>query len=111
MKKLSWVCSSKKDLMEFPEEVIQEIGYALYLAQKGEYYNKVKPFKGYGSGVYEIAIKYNKNAYRSVYIVNLADTVYVLHCFQKKSKSGIKTPKEEIQVIEQRLKLLRHEIK
>jgi phage-related protein len=111
MKKLSWVCSSKKDLMEFPEEVIQEIGYALYLAQKGEYYNKVKPFKGYGPGVYEIAIEYNKNAYKSVYIVNLADTVYVLHCFQKKSKSGIKTPKEEIQVIEQRLKLLRHEIK
>ena len=50
MKKLSWVSSSKKDLMEFPEEVIQEIGYALYLSQKGEYYNKVKPFKGYGSG-------------------------------------------------------------
>ena len=111
MKKLSWVSSSKKDLMEFPEEVIQEIGYALYLSQKGEYYNKVKPFKGYGSGVYEIAKEYNKNAYRSVYIVNLADTVYVLHCFQKKSKSGIKTPKEEIQVIEQRLKLLRHEIR
>ncbi|MFZ2486136.1 MAG: type II toxin-antitoxin system RelE/ParE family toxin [Candidatus Rickettsiella isopodorum] len=111
MKKLIWISSSKKNLMEFPEEVIQEIGYALYLAQKGEYYNKVKPFKGYGSGVYEIAIEYNKNAYRSVYIVNLADTVYVLHCFQKKSKSGIKTPKEEIQVIEQRLKLLRHEIK
>lgn len=96
MKKLSWVSSSKKDLMKFPEEVIQEIGYALYLSQKGEYYNKVKPFKGYGSGVYEIAIEYNKNAYRSVYIVNLADTVYVLHCFQKKSKSGIKTPKEEL---------------
>jgi phage-related protein len=58
-----------------------------------------------------IAIGYNKNVYRSDYIVNLSDTVYVLLCFQKKSKSGIKTPKEEIQVIQQRLKLLRHEIK
>ncbi|WP_010598955.1 type II toxin-antitoxin system RelE/ParE family toxin [Rickettsiella massiliensis] len=86
MKKLEWVNSSKKDLMEFPEEVIQEIGYALYLSQKGEHYCKAKPFKGCGSGVYEIAIEYDKNAYRSVYIVNLGDTIYVVHCFQKNQR-------------------------
>lgn len=106
MKELEWLGSSKKDLMKFPKEAIQEIGYALYLAQKGGHYNKAKPFKGHGPGVYEIAIEHDKNAYRSVYIVNISDTVYVVHCFQKKSKRGIKTPKEEIEIIKQRLKLL-----
>lgn len=110
VKKLEWLGSSKKDLMEFPTGVIQEVGYALFLAQKGEHYSKVKPFKGHGSGVFEIVIDYAKNAYRSVYIVNLHNTVYVVHCFQKKSKTGIKTPKEEIEVIKQRLKLLKLEI-
>ena len=107
MKELEWLGSSKKDLMEFPKDVIQEVGYALYLAQKGEHYTKTKPFKGCGSGVYEIATEYDKNAYRAIYIVSVGDTVYVVHCFQKKSKRGIKTPKEEIEVIKQRLKLLR----
>ena len=101
MKDLEWVGSSKKDLMH---------GYALYVAQSGGYYDKTKHFKGCGSGVYEIAVEYDKNAYRSVYIVNLGNTIYVVHAFQKKSKRGIKTPQEEIAVITQRLKLLRAEI-
>jgi len=107
MKELEWLGSSKKDLIGFPQEVIQELGYALYVAQKGKYYNKVKLFKGCGAGVYEIATEYDKNAYRAVYIVNLDDKVYVIHCFQKKSKRGIKTPKEDIDVIKRRLKLLK----
>ena len=110
MKDLEWLGSSKKDLMKFPKEVIQEIGYALYFSQNGERYSKTKIFKGCGSGVYEIATEYDKNAYRAVYIVNLDDIVYVVHCFQKKSKRGIKTPKEEMGVIKQRLKLLEAEI-
>lgn len=110
MKELEWVSSSKKDLMKFPKEVMQEIGYALYVAQKGERYPKTKPFKGYGSGVYEIATEYDKNAYRTIYIVNLDKTVYVIHCFQKKSKHGIKTPKDEIETIKQRIKFLKMEI-
>ena len=109
-RELAWLGSSKKDLMEFPKDVIQEVGYALHLAQDGETSSKVKPFKGYGPGVYEIITEYDKNAYRAVYIVNLGNVVYVVHCFQKKSKSGIKTPKEEIEVIKQRLKLLRLEV-
>ena len=107
MKELEWLGSSKKDLMKFPKEVIQEVGYALYIAQNGECYNKTKYFRGYGPGVYEIATEFDKNAYRAVYIVNMGDTVYVVHCFQKKSKRGVKTPKEEIDIIQQRLKLLR----
>jgi phage-related protein len=111
MKELEWLGSSKKDLARFPKEVVQEMGYALFLAQKGECYPRAKLFKGYGSGVYEVATEYDKNAYRAVYIVNLADKVYVLHCFQKKSKRGIKTPREELAIIEKRLSLLKSRYK
>src|SRR3990167_1763365 len=107
MKALDWIASSKKDLLEFPEDVRKEVGYALYLAQNGDIHQNTKPLKGFGSGVYEIVSDYDKNTYRSVYIVNFHDRVYVLHCFQKKSKSGISMPKEEINVIEQRLKFIK----
>lgn len=107
MKELVWIGSSRKDLIKFPQEVKQELGYALYQAQLGERYRKAKPFKGYGAGVYEIATEYDKNAYRLIYILSLNDTVYVVHCFQKKSKQGIKTPKEEVELIKQRLIFLR----
>ncbi len=100
---------AKKNLLRFPIGVIQEMGYALHLAQEGMDYHKSKIFKGHGSGVYELAIEYDKEAYRMVYLVNFLDTVYVLHSFQKKSKIGIKTPKEELALIKQRLKLLRAE--
>ena len=70
MKSLKWIGSSKKDLMEFPKEVRNEIGHALYVAQQGETHESAKLFKGHGSGVYEIVNDYDKNAYRAVYIVN-----------------------------------------
>lgn len=110
MKKLRWLGNSKKNLVNFPNSVVQEVGYALYYAQKGDHYHKTKPFKGCGSGVYEIVVQHEKNAYRALYVVNIGDTVYVLHCFQKKSKRGIKTPHEEVEIIKQRLKLLRAEL-
>lgn len=111
MKSLKWVGGSKKDLKAFPKEVRSEMGLALYLAQQGETYESAKQFKGHGSGVYEIVSDYNKNAYRAIYIVNIGEAVYVLHAFQKKSKTGIKTPKEEIIVIEERLKKLKQMLK
>ncbi len=107
MKKLVWLGSSQKDILKFPKEVKQEVGYALYQAQLGEYYHKVKPFKGCGPGVYEIAIAHNKDAYRAVYVVALKTEICVVHCFQKKSKQGIKTPKEDVDVIKQRIKSLK----
>ncbi len=111
MKSLKWIGSSKKDLLAFPKEVRHEMGYALYVAQKGETHESAKLFKGHGSGVYEIVSDYNKNAYRAIYIVNIGEAVYVLHAFQKKSKTGIKTPKEKITVIEERLKQLKQMLK
>jgi phage-related protein len=104
---LKWIGSSHKDLAGFPIEVRREMGYALHIAQMGGMYVHAKPFKGCGSGVFEIVSDYDKNTYRSVYLVNISNTVYVLHAFQKKSKVGIKTPQEEIAIIKDRLKRLK----
>lgn len=111
MKSVKWAGSSLKDLKEFPIEVQQEMGYALHLAQNGELYENAKPFKGCGNRVYEILSAYNKNAYRVIYMVEIEDAIYVLHAFQKKSKQGIKTPKEEISLINDRLKRLKLRLK
>ncbi len=94
-------------MLEFPEEVRKEIGYALFIAQNGETHESAKLFKGYGSGVYEIVSDYDTNAYRAIYIVNLNDKIYVLHAFQKKSKRNIKTPREALVIFEERLKRVR----
>lgn len=107
LKQLEWVGNSKKDLLEFPEEVRREIGFALLVAQYGGTHESAKLFKGYGPGVYEIVSNYNTNAYRAIYLVNLDDKVYVLHAFQKKSKRNIKMPKEELAIVEERLKRVR----
>lgn len=111
MKPLKWVSSSKKDLLKFPKEVCHEMGFALYCAQMSETHDSAKMFKGHGSGVYEIVSDYDKNAYRAIYIVSLSDAVYVLHAFQKKSKKGIATPKEELTIIQERLKQLKQFLK
>lgn len=111
MKSLEWVGGSKKDLLRFPEEVRHEIGFVLHMAQIGETHESAKLFKGHGSGVYEIVIDFDRNAYRAIYIVSLGDVIYVLHAFQKKSKTGIKTPQEDLVVIDERLKYLRAQLK
>jgi phage-related protein len=95
--------NSKKNLMKFPPEVMKIIGDELQYIQFGGMPKDAKPFKGVGSGVFEIAIKYDKEAYRTVVAVQLGDYIYVLHAFQKKSNKGIKTPKEDIDLIKQRL--------
>ena len=111
MKELIWLGSTLDDLKCFPDEVQDEVGYALHCAQTGETHTSAKIFKGYGAGVYEIVSNFNTDAYRAVYIVNLDDCLYVIHAFQKKSKSGIKTPKTELNIIEARLKQLKSHLK
>lgn len=107
MKELIWLGSSLDDLKLFPNEVIHEMGYVLHCAQKGETHSSAKMFKGHGSGVYEIVSNFNTDTYRAVYVVNLDDCLYVLHAFQKKSKSGIKTPQKDLNMISNRLKQLK----
>jgi phage-related protein len=106
-KPLYWVGSAKKDYQAFPEEVQHDMGYALGLAQLGGKHPKAKPWKGEGAGIFEIVEDYHGDTYRAVYTVRFAEVIYVLHAFQKKSKSGIKTPQEDVNLISQRLKRAR----
>jgi phage-related protein len=105
MKTLYFVGSSREDLKDFPEDVRQNIGFALYQAQCGEKSANVKPLKGFGgAGVLEIREDDDGDTYRAVYTVKFRDIVYVLHCFQKKSKSGIKTAQQDIELVKRRLR-------
>ncbi len=104
-KPLIWMGSSKKDLLDLPLEVKQGFGFALHLAQHGLKHENAKPLKGYkGAGVLEVVEDFDGDTFRAVYTVKLEDAVYVLHCFQKKSHEGIKTPQEDIDLIDLRLK-------
>ncbi|MFH1334303.1 MAG: type II toxin-antitoxin system RelE/ParE family toxin [Pseudomonadota bacterium] len=93
-----------KQLKRFPEEVKDGVGYALYQVQYGGIPIKAKPLKGLKPGVMEIVSDDCGNTYRTVYAVKIDKNIYVLHCFQKKSKTGIKTSKQMIELIRQRLR-------
>ncbi len=103
-KPLLWVGSSRKDYAEFPPRVQEAFGFELFLAQTGQHPPSAKTMKGLGTGVLELADEFDGNAYRSVYAVRFHTAVYVLHCFQKKSRQGIKTPLHEIDLIKRRLR-------
>jgi len=103
LKVLYWIGASKKELGALPGEVVDVFGYALHLAQTGLKHPQAKPLKGF-DGVFEVVESFKKDAYRAVYAVKFENSVYVLHCFQKKSKQGIKTPKPNLEVIRERLK-------
>ena len=105
LKPVEWISSSRDDLRKFPEEVQQMMGFALYRAQLGKKHPDAKPLKGFkGSGVIEIVEDFDGDAYRAVYTVKFGEVVYVLHAFQKKSKRGIATHKQDMNLIEMRLK-------
>jgi len=105
IKALDWVGSSRKDLKEFPAEVRNAMGYALYQAQLGLKSASARPLTGFGgASVLEIVDDFQTDTYRAVYTVRFADVVYVLHAFQKKSKKGIATPKADLDLIKRRLR-------
>lgn len=110
IKGLNFVGSSQEDIKAFPEEVRSDIGYALFVAQKGEKSEAAKPLRGFGrAGVLEIIENFDGNTYRAVYTVKFSNALYVLHCFQKKSKHGIKTSQQDINLIKQRLRTAEEE--
>jgi len=99
-----WLGSSLKDLKTFPDDVKGEIGHALFLAQTGSKSSLAKPLKGYGgAGVLEIVDDYDGDTYRAVYTVRFEEAIYVLHCFQKKSKTGAELPPKDQNLINSRL--------
>jgi phage-related protein len=104
---ISWIKSARKDFEKFSIEAQTICFAALTIAAEGAKADIAKPFKGLGSGVFEIALPYRGNAFRVVYAVQLAQAVWVLHAFQKKSTEGIKTPRHEVDLIRNRLKRLK----
>ncbi len=104
LRPLVWLGTSLRNLRAFPDEAKKIIGDELQLIQFGGMPKDAKPFKGVGSGVFEIALRHDGEAYRTVLAVQLGRNIYVLHAFQKKSKKGIATPKPDVDLIKQRYK-------
>jgi phage-related protein len=102
LRPLVWMGHAKRNLQAFPRGAQKTIGDELQLIQFGGMPKDAKPFKGVGSGVFEIALRYDAEAYRTVMAVQLGKKIYVLHAFQKKSKKGIKTAKHDVDLIKQR---------
>src|SRR5262249_39966016 len=104
MRRIVWLGDTRRNIQAFPAGAQKLIGDELQLVQFGGMPKDAKPFKGIGSGVFEIALAYQTNAFRAVYAVQLGKRIYVLHAFQKKSKSGVKTPQKDIDLIKLRYK-------
>jgi phage-related protein len=105
LKPLEWLGKTKEQLSAFPRDVCRDIGYALHFAQSGDKHPAAKPLKGFtGGGVLEVVENYDGKTYRAVYTVQFTDVVYVLHVFQKKSKRGIATSRQDLELIQRRLK-------
>jgi phage-related protein len=101
LRKIIWIGKSKEELLDFPEDVIDEVGYILYRVQDNKSHPDIKQLKGL-KGVFEIRSNYQTDTYRTVYAVKIDENIYVLHAFKKKSKQGIKTPKQTMDLIQQR---------
>ena len=100
-----WIGASRKDLRAFPEPVQDHMGYALYIAQRGGKHRDTKTLSGFGgAGVVEVGKDLRGDTFRAIYTLRFAGAVYVLHAFQKKSKTGRETPRRDIELIKQRLR-------
>ena len=104
---ISWIKAARKDFEKFPVDAQDICLAALTIAAEDGKADIAKPFKGYGAGVFEIALPFRGNAFRVVYAVQIGGEIWVVHAFQKKSTQGIKTPQREIDTIAGRLKLLK----
>lgn len=107
---ISWFSAAKKDFTAFPGEVQDDMLNALTIAAAGGKSDIAKPFSGAGGGVFEIALQYRKDAFRLIYAVKIGADIWVIHAFQKKSKTGIKTPQKEVELIHKRLKWLKDKL-
>ena len=104
---VSWIKAALRDFEKFPEGAQSVCLAALTIAAEGGKADIAKPLHGLGSGVMEIALPFDKDAYRVIYALQLGNDVWVVHAFQKKSTQGIKTPQREIELVKDRLKRLK----
>ena len=111
LRPLRWRGDSRQAFKAFPPEVQREMGYALFMAQTGHrHHTMAKTLKGFGGGaIIELRDNHDGNTYRAVYTIRFAEAVYVLHAFQKKSRSGARTPPADIGLVEKRLRTLQEE--
>jgi len=108
---IRWIKAARKDFEEFPLGARQDLARALTIVAEGGHPDIAKPLSGFGSGVLELALKHRGDAFRVVYALQIADDIYVVHAFQKKSKSGISTPTPEIDLIRERIKRLKEALR
>jgi len=104
---VSWIKAALREFESFPKDAQSTVLAALTIAADGGKADIAKPMHGLGSGVFEIALAFRGDAFRVIYAVQLADEIWVIHTFRKKSKQGIKTPKHEIDLAKDRLKRLK----
>ena len=104
---ISWLKAARKEFDDFPVGAQEICLAALTIAAEGSKADITKPMTGMGTGVFEIALRFRGNAFRVMYAVQIGDDLWVIHAFQKKSKTGIKTPKQEVDLIKERLKRLK----
>jgi phage-related protein len=107
LRPISWIKAARRGFEDFPAEVRIDAETALSIAARGGKADTAKPFKGVDSGVFEIALKHHGNAYRTIYAVQVGIDIWVIDAFQKKSKTGIKTPQVDVDRIRQRIKRLK----
>jgi len=108
---ISWIKAARRDFEDFPEDVQGDMLGARTIAAEGSKSDKAKPFKGVEGGVFEIVLTYRGDAYRVLYAVKIGADIWVIYAFQKKSKTGIKTPQIDVDIIRNRLKRLKEALK
>jgi len=109
-RKINWIKGALKDFQDFPRDAQDRAAPALTMIAEGTTPDIAKPLTGFGSGVWELAVKSRGDAYRVVYALQLADDIWIVHAFQKKSKTGIATPKPELDLIRERIKRLKEQL-
>jgi phage-related protein len=111
IRQISWLKAAARDFADFPIEVRQDAARALSIGARGGKADTAKPFKGVDGGVFEIALRHRGDAFRVLYAVQIGAELWVIHAFKKKSKTGIKTPQTEVDLIRERLKRLKEALK
>jgi phage-related protein len=110
-RRVTWVKAALKDFGAFPAPVQRQMIAALRMATGGEKAETAKPMKRLGSGIFEIAVRQRGDAFRAVYAVQMDEDVWVLHAFQKKSRTGIRTPKQEIDLVRERIRRVQEQLR
>jgi phage-related protein len=108
-REIAWIKAARKEFGKFPVPAQRIMARALSVAAEGGKADIAKPMKGLGSGVFEIALLYRSDAYRVVYAVQIDEAIWVVHAFQKKSTTGIKTAQKDIDLIRERIKRLKED--